>query len=1007
MRTASQRLAVPMLAAMSLLAAGLAAPTPAIAVSSDVVVSEVYGGGGNSGATFTHDFIELENRGAVAVDVTGWSVQYASATGSSWQVTAISGAIPPGGHFLVGEGTGGGGTTPLPTPDATGSIALSATAGKVALLTTAVALTCSAGCATQSGVKDFVGFGSAASSFEGAGPTPPPSNITSVARVSGPDTDNNATDFTSAAPTPQNSGGQAPSITTQPASTSVEPGGTATLTVVATGAAPLSYQWYEGGSPSTAFPVGTDASSFTTPALSASTAYWVRVTNSLGSRDSGTATITVAEPCTATPVTIGSVEGSGDVTPVAGTSVTVRGTVVGDDEGPAPTLRGFYLQDSGDGDATTSDGIFVFNGNNDDVDLGDDVEVTGTATEFQGQTQISSSLVEVCGTGATPAPVDVTLPVASATELERYEGMLVRFDQKLFVTEHFQLGRFGQVVVSSGARLAQPTNLYPAGDPRSAALAASNMLNRLIIDDATQAQNPDPIVFGRAGNPLSAANTLRGGDTVTDPVGVLTYTWGGNSASPNAYRLRPIGALGGTADFVAANPRPTTAPSVGPASVTVASSNLLNFFNTFGTTACSFGVGGAAAECRGATGTLEYERQLAKEVSALTSLDADVIGIMEIENDGYGPGSAIAALVAALNDAEGAGTWAYVDVDANTGALNAAGTDAIKAGVLYRPAAVTPVPGTTRVEPTPGLFERVPIAQTFETDGGGRFSVVVNHFKSKGSCPAAGDPDADQGDGQSCWNVRRTAQAQALAAWITGTVVPGAGDPDVLVIGDLNSYAKEDPILALQGAGFTNLVEAHGGSQAYSYAFDGQWGYLDHALASPSLVSQVTGATDVHINADEPAVLDYLTDFKSAGQISSLYSPDRYRTSDHDPVVIGLDPVGVKEFKVQFVTPQEGWSWLAGVPLPVIFQINGANGKPLSRDTAGALVDAGACRVSVSLAGPQSAPGVCPTYNRLTNAFSALIKTTRAPKGTVSVKVSITYPSSLVITQKAVSVKLK
>jgi len=263
---------------------------------------------------------------------------------------------------------------------------------------------------------------------------------------------------------------------------------------------------------------------------------------------------------------------------------------------------------------------------------------------------------------------------------------------------------------------------------------------------------------------------------------------------------------------------------------------------------------------------------------------------MEMENDGYGPGSAIADLVNRLDAASAPGTWAYVDPDAALGGTYVAGDDAIKVGLIYRPGRVTPVPGTTLVDQRPDVFERHPLSQTFATADGQRVSVVVNHFKSKG-CDGAAGADLDQGDGQGCWNARRTAQAQELASWIGGTVVPAAGDPDVLVIGDLNSYAKEDPILALEAAGYVNLVEAYGGPDAYSYVFDGQWGYLDHALASPSLRTQVTGAGDYHINADEPSVLDYNTNFKSPGQVASLYAPDAFRTSDHDPVLVGLSPV--------------------------------------------------------------------------------------------------------------------
>jgi len=611
-------------------------------------------------------------------------------------------------------------------------------------------------------------------------------------------------------------------------------------------------------------------------------------------RKSTSATVTIGAPpaCTGAVVSIGSVQGTTDVSPRAGQTVSIRGTIVGDYEGASPALRGFYIQDGGDGNASTSDGIFVFDNSANLVSLGDVVQVTGPASEFQGQTQLTASAggVESCGRQGSVTATDVTLPVAAADTLERYEGMLVRFHQTLSVTEHFQLGRFGQVVVSSGGRLRQPTADIRATDqPAVQAAQAANNLNRLIIDDALQNQNPDPIIFGRGGQPLSASNTLRGGDTVTNPIGVMTYTWAGNAASGNAYRLRPINALGGTAVFDEANPRPDAPPTVVTAGtgIKVASANLLNFFNTF--TGCRFGTIGGPADCRGASDNTEYQRQLPKEVASLRFMGADVIGYMEMENDGYGPDSAVQALVNALNapTADGPGAWAFINPDAATGIVDSAGTDAIKAGIIYRTASVHPVAGKTFADQNP-LFERRPVAQTFENNAGARFTVIANHFKSKGSCPASG-PDTDQGDGQSCWNPHRTAQANELAQWIQATVVPGAGDPDVAIVGDLNSYAGEDPIAALEAHGYTNLIKAIHGNDAYSYVFDGQWGYLDYVMTSASLTPQVTGAGDAHHNADEPSVLDYLTDFKSPGQIVSLYAPDRFRTSDHDPVLAAFD----------------------------------------------------------------------------------------------------------------------
>ncbi|HPF80279.1 ExeM/NucH family extracellular endonuclease [Nostocoides australiense] len=602
-------------------------------------------------------------------------------------------------------------------------------------------------------------------------------------------------------------------------------------------------------------------------------------------------TVTALEPCAASDQTIGSVQTSG-AAGITGT-VTVQGVVVADYEGASPKLRGFYVQDSGDGDAATSDGIFVFEGDNADrVAVGDVVQVSGTAGENQGQTQISSTTgIAACGTTGTVPTTEVTLPLTAADDLERYEGMLVSFPQELSVTEHYQLGRFGQVTLSQGGRLQQPTNVVAPGGAAND-LQAANNLRRIIVDDDTQAQNPDPIQFGRGGQPLSASNTLRGGDTITGLHGVMTYTWGGNSASPNAYRVRPIGSLGGGApDFQPDNPRPSAAPSVG-GSLTVVGMNLLNYFNTFGANACTGGVGGAPTDCRGADNQAEFDRQWRKTVAAIEKMNPDIIGVNEIENDGYGSTSALADLAGHLNAEMGAGTYAYLDVDARTGQVDALGSDAIKVGLLYKPATVTPV-GTTAVLNSVAFVNggdsaprnRATVAQAFEENATGeRLIVNANHLKSKGS--ACDAPDA--GDGQGNCNQVRVNAVNTLTEWLASDPTE-TGDTDILLVGDYNSYAMEDPITALQDAGYTHLIKTRLGPDAYSYAFDGQWGYLDHALASESLDSQVTGVADYHINADEPAVLDYNTNFKSANLISSLYAPDEFRVSDHDPVIVGLD----------------------------------------------------------------------------------------------------------------------
>jgi hypothetical protein len=281
-----------------------------------------------------------------------------------------------------------------------------------------------------------------------------------------------------------------------------------------------------------------------------------------------------------------------------------------------------------------------------------------------------------------------------------------------------------------------------------------------------------------------------------------------------------------------------------------------------------------------------------KTVAAIVGTKADVVGIIEVENDGYGPDSALQFLVDRLNAATAAGTWAYVDVDAAASQVNALGTDAIKVGVIYKPARVLAL-GTAALN-TPSFVtggdgaerNRPSLAQAFEEIGtGARIVVSVNHLKSKGSAC----DEADAGDGQGECNAVRTRAAAELAAWLA-TDPTGSGDADVLLLGDLNAYGQEDPVRALTGPanGFTNLVPAYAGDYAYSYVFDGQWGSLDHALANVALRPQVTNTTPWFINADEPSVLDYNVNFKSAGQISSLYAPDAFRISDHNPVLVDL-----------------------------------------------------------------------------------------------------------------------
>jgi predicted extracellular nuclease len=938
------------------------AVTPALAASPDLVISQVYGAGGNSGALYQNDYVELYNRGAAAVDLDAHSIQYASATGTgnfgsnANQLTELPPyVLNPGAYILIIE-AGGINGSPMPTPNITdGSpIAMAAGAGKVAIVTGDASLGCNGGstpcpAAALARIIDLVGYGTGASGanfFEGSGPAPSISITLADFRAGNgaTDTDDNAADFTAAAPNPRTTGDIAPTVvSTTPADGAGGVAEDAGISITFSEPITIAGTWFtisctvSGGH--TALAAGGPTTYTLNPSpdfVAGDTCTVTIVASNIHDNDANDPPDTMAanyvfsfstEDTCALPFTHAyDIQGSGSATPIPG-AVTTQGVVVGDDEGPSPALRGFYLEDqTGDGDPATSDAVFVFNGNRNDVALGDVVRVSGTAAEFQDQTQVSASTVRVCGTGSVD-PADITLPQPSTDFFERYEGMLVRMPQTLSVTEHFQLGRFGQVVVSSGGRQMTPTAVAEPG-PAAQAVAAANLLNRVIVDDPTQDQDHDPILFGRFGNPLSASNTLRIGDTMTDATGVLTYTWAGNAASGNAWRLRPVEALGGgVPDFQPTNPRPA-APVV-DGSLRVGAMNVLNYFTTLDTPANATACGPTGGqECRGANTTQELDRQRAKIVEAMAGLNADVIGLMELQNGPDVPAvstSALNDLVGALRTKTGNPAWDYI----RTGSI---GTDAIKVGIAYDASRVTPVGAYALLDSTvdPRFIDtknRPSLAQTFDqVDGGGRLTVVVNHLKSKGSdCNDVGDPDT--GDGSGNCNLTRTAAAHALVDWIV-TDPTHSGDRDVLVVGDMNSYAKEAPIDAFIDAGYQNVIDRFAGGDAYSYVFDGQTGYLDHALASPTLAAQLTDAAEWHINADEPADLDYNTDFKSAAQIANLYAPDAYRASDHDPLVVGMNLLhyAFSGYQAPVDNPPIVNAVKAGVGVPVKFSLGGDRG---------------------------------------------------------------------------------
>lgn len=559
-------------------------------------------------------------------------------------------------------------------------------------------------------------------------------------------------------------------------------------------------------------------------------------------------------------------QGSGAVSAEVGKTHVIEAVVTQ----LVPTATGFFVQEEladQDTNSNTSEAIFVYNnGVTDYPQVGQKVRIQGVVEEFFTKTQLkrSTALLD-CGAGEVIQAISVTLPVSSLTQWESMEGMQVQFAQTLTVVDTYNLGTYGELTLAAG-KLFTPTNLYRPGTTEAVALADQNRRNKIVLDDLQNGKNPANIIFPAPG--LSMFNPVRGGDSFSQLQGTLDYSF-------NAWRLLPVSAP----QFINSNPRTETPELKNNGSLKVASFNVLNYFN-------GNGDGSGFPTERGASTFAEFERQSEKTIAALTALDADIVGLMEIENDGYGAQSAIVDLVTKFNNRNTGDSYAFVQVPGS----NQLGTDEITVGLIYKTNKVELLGNAATI--ATGVFttgNRQPLVQSFKQKSNGEiFTVAVNHFKSKGGCPTGTtSADRDFKDGQSCWNATRVKAANELMAWLA-TNPTGTTDKDVLVIGDLNSYAKEDPIHAFVSNGFVDLIAKHQGSHGYGYVFSGESGYLDHALASTALSSQVTYATEWHINADEPIVFDYNNENKTLQQQNDLYSANPFRSSDHDPVIIEL-----------------------------------------------------------------------------------------------------------------------
>lgn len=622
----------------------------------------------------------------------------------------------------------------------------------------------------------------------------------------------------------------------------------------------------------------------------------VKVTDQGGLSDSQDYAVSVNDVVDANQITkIHAIQGEGDSTELAGQTVTIQGRITA----WLPKLRTFYVEEESfdkDGNPLTSEGIAVFYGSGSPPvnveSVGDIVRLKGTVSEFNGATQISnltSFEIRKNGSGADlEAATQVNLPIASGETLERYEGMRVEVSaasgKGLHVGDTFTFARFGETTFFADEVPFQFTETHAPDLAGNAAYQDFLARNSIQLDDGNSAQNPtladlnsgtkilrdnsidgidNPTAMGADSS--GAVNFIRVGDTTDSITGVLGYSFG-------SYEIQATESVN-----LVANPRPTTVNGLGDAEVTVASFNVLNYFTTLGTTSFTNPEGVTHAG-RGASNPAEFAEQQAKIVNAMLFTGADVFGLNELQNNGFGPGSAIASLVNALNTALGSNRYAFITSPKT-------GTDAIMVGMVYdttvvKPLGIASTPDTT-IYTAFATGNRLPLAQTFSTlnDESKQFTLVVNHLKSKGGTGTG--LDADLGDGQGQFAATRLEAAKQLDAWL-GTNPTGATDGDYVLAGDLNSYSKEQTLTELIARGYTHASK----SGDYSYVFDGLRGSLDHILTK-GLSSEITGFTHLNINTDEQVALDYNDEF-TPDDLDALDRPDFYRSSDHDPVIIGL-----------------------------------------------------------------------------------------------------------------------
>jgi predicted extracellular nuclease len=855
----------------------------ASAASTSLVISQVYGGGGNSGATYKNDFIEILNISASPISLSGYSVQYASTTGSfsSGNLTMLPNiTLQPGHYFLIQEAAGAGGTANLPTPDATGSINLSATAGKVALVNGASAI---ASC-TAANVVDLIGYGSGVSCSETAA-APGLSNTTADLRAANgcTDTDNNSTDFSAGPPGPRNTSIPANACSAGPAALTIT---TASLpastvnnvysTTLAASGGSGTRSWSSSTLPGNLLLNASTGVLSGVPIATGSTSITFTVTDSSGHANATfLLTVNPVPPCNS--VTIGSVQGSGDASPIAGQSVTIQGIVT------ALRSNGFFMQDSGDGNSATSDGVFVFTSSapSGNAVVGNAVCTSGTVAEFDGQTEIDTPMVFAISSGnALPAPHILTTadlnPLGPIDQLEKYSGMRVTIPS-LTVTgptggtvneveaTSTSSGAFYGVITGTARPFREPgialTDTLPPGTPANVPRWDTN---------------PEVIEIYGLGQVGTTAIDVTSGAIVTNLTGVMSYF-------PTMYEILPDAGSGTASGNIVY----AAVPDKTPTEFTIASTNLQHFYNTYQD---PNGPPGASSTNVDPVAFANRVSKLSLGFRDVLKLP-DIIGVEEMLD--LPTLQTIASQVnsdALVQTGINPGYTAYLqegnDVsNINVGFLVKSNITVVDVTQYGKDDPITnPTSGSvSKLNDRPSLALRARAAQP-GSDNAVAFTVILNHLRSL--------DDIDDPSSGPFVRLKRQKQAEYLADLIQSRQ---AADPNerIIAIGDFNAYQFNDGYVDVVGTvkgtpapadqvvlasnplvnpALTALVDLEDPSLRYSYTFSGSAEEIDQFVLNNPAMSIYSRFAVARVNADFPE--------SYRGQFTR---PER--VSDHDWIV--------------------------------------------------------------------------------------------------------------------------